>query len=186
MSASILMLKVMLAGVFAIAAASKASSPRQLTALGSLVQTVTGRGARAGKVSALVLLVAEATVALLLVVGDARPAFAASIVLLAVLTAGLGVAVDRHADQPCRCFGLSTSPVGARHVVRNVLLMAAAFVGWLLAGSDDTRLLAVGPVVLATTAGLVLAALIVLFEDLTAVFGARAPRPGLVADSPVR
>src|SRR5438876_556482 len=58
----------------------------------------------------------------------ARPggtlALGLTVLLLAVLTTGVVLAVRRDTGASCACFGATQQPLGWRHVVRNGILLA--------------------------------------------------------------
>ncbi|WP_271219292.1 MauE/DoxX family redox-associated membrane protein [Streptosporangium carneum] len=92
-------------------------------------------------------------------------------VLLAAFTGAIGSAVRRGATTSCRCFGASDQPMGMRHVARNAILLlitAAGVTGTLLApggagGLDVTALILSGFV------AVVLATLVIAYDDLVAL-----------------
>jgi uncharacterized membrane protein YphA (DoxX/SURF4 family) len=96
-----------------------------------------------------------------------RPGLALAAVVLAVFTAGTGLAVVRGADAPCQCFGASISPLGWRHVVRDALLGAVAVAGATAAGSSGVRPAAAA---LSLGIGLMAAAFAVFSDDLAVLF----------------
>ncbi|MEV0385475.1 MauE/DoxX family redox-associated membrane protein [Nonomuraea sp. NPDC050643] len=60
-------------------------------------------------------------------------AFVLATGLLGCLTVAVVLVVGRGAAVPCRCFGATETPMGAPHVIRNLILLATALLG--LAGS---------------------------------------------------
>jgi len=99
--------------------------------------------------------------------------FLGAAVLLLVFTTAIGVLLRRGERAPCHCFGVRDAPLGRAQVVRNVLLLAPAVTGFLAAGSGGY---AAPGVVLAVLAGASMAALLVLFDDLVALFSIAPPR----------
>jgi hypothetical protein len=90
--------------------------------------------------------------------GSAVPAWA-SVVLLALFTAGLVRAVARGA--PCPCFGApSSAPAGAASIVRNAVLLA---LGVIATGTPHGAKVA-GVVVGCVILGLIVAAVVVLSD----------------------
>lgn len=86
--------------------------------------------------------------------------------LLVTFTVAIALALNRGQRAPCRCFGTSAAPLGARHLVRNSLLIIATALGGLLpAGSP-----ALAGVAVAAAAGLVCAILIASFDDIVDLF----------------
>jgi hypothetical protein len=55
--------------------------------------------------------------------------FITGAVLLAAFTAGIVVVLRRRRAVTCRCFGASTTKLGATHVVRNLLLLTLCVAG---------------------------------------------------------
>ncbi|MEV6520418.1 MauE/DoxX family redox-associated membrane protein [Longispora sp. NPDC051575] len=128
-------------------------------------------------VAAVATVTAEAVVPVLLAVPTtvvAGQALAAT--LFAVLTLAVWRAVRARTGAVCRCFGAADTPLTRRHVVRNLILLAAAGAGLGAAvlGDGPTPL---GGVLVASTAGLVGALCVVRYEDLVDLF-AHPPRPG--------
>ncbi|MDN0201088.1 hypothetical protein NW895_39930 [Streptomyces sp. S.PNR 29] len=89
---------------------------------------------------------------------------------------GIAGAVRRGAHEPCRCFGVSRTPLGHRHVVRNVTLAVLAAAG-AAASSADGRTSADGASV-AVAAGLLLAWLVVVSDHILDLFRPAPPPPG--------
>jgi uncharacterized membrane protein YphA (DoxX/SURF4 family) len=97
--------------------------------------------------------------------------------VLAVLTTGTWLAVARGAGTPCQCFGVSATPLGLRHVVRNALLCAAAVAGAAAAGAGGGR---PAGLVVSLAIGLTIALFVVFLDDLAALFsGSGDATPGL-------
>ncbi|MEV4166997.1 MauE/DoxX family redox-associated membrane protein [Nonomuraea dietziae] len=86
--------------------------------------------------------------------------------MLVAFTVAIAVALARGQHAPCRCFGASATPLGARHLVRNSLLVIAAALGVLL----PDGLPALGGMALAGVAGAIGAILIVTFDDVVDLF----------------
>jgi hypothetical protein len=118
--------------VFALALAGKVSGreafaafTRSLRAMAVLPEPAVAPAARAS-------VVAEALVVVLLAIPARYPAaagFAVAVGVLAVFTAAILRSVRRGNSVPCRCFGASSTPLGTRHVVRNIVLIAVALTG---------------------------------------------------------
>ncbi|MGY0233975.1 MauE/DoxX family redox-associated membrane protein [Longispora urticae] len=92
-----------------------------------------------------------------------------AVTLFAVLTLAVWRAVRARTGAVCRCFGAADTPLGTRHVVRNLLLVVVAGVGLGAAalGDGPTPL---GGVLVAAGAGLVGALFVVRYEDLVDLF----------------
>jgi hypothetical protein len=116
---------------------------------------------------------AEAVVVALLVTPvttTARVGFGLAAGLFGVFTVAVVTALRRGATQPCRCFGVTAAPLGRRHVVRNLVLVAAALVGFVGGPGGSGAAVALG---LGT--GVVAAMLIVMLDEFVAVFGKTTP-----------
>jgi hypothetical protein len=164
--------------VFLVAAASKLHSRAAFGGFGeSLRQLPLVPKTLAVPAAVGVVVVAEAVVPLLLVApaaGFAAAGFAVALGLLSAFTATTVIALRRGARPPCRCFGMSEIPLGARHVVRNCALAAVAGVGLAAALQGGQRAVDPAGVAVAAVAGIVLAVLAVVFDDLVELFGPRA------------
>src|SRR6476661_2398437 len=119
MDALLLVLRVVLAAVFVVAAAGKLldrDGARQ-----ALVEF--GVGERLAAPGAIVLALAE------LAAASAMAGAAGAIVLLTAFSAGIGRAMARGEAPNCHCFGqLHSEPAGPKALVRNVVLAAPAVV----------------------------------------------------------
>jgi hypothetical protein len=90
--------------------------------------------------------------------------------LLALAFAAAVLAALRRGDRaPCHCFGGSAGSVGGVHLVRNVVLVAAAGLG-LAVGAAPTGPLAPAGVIAAVVAGAVVAAVVVTADDVAELF----------------
>lgn len=156
-----------LAAVFTIAAASKLRSRAAfddfvdtLPELGSSrLATVAGAAVVTLELAAPVLLFASPRAGLVLVLA-----------LLGVFTAVMVVTLRAGGSMTCRCFGASEQPIGAGHVVRNALMIAAAAgAAWLSGG--DTPHLEAAEVGVAMALGAISGVLITRWDDLAFVFG---------------
>jgi hypothetical protein len=120
----------LLAGIFLVSLFGKlrgrAAYGEFVTATGTLLLV----SHRAERVLATLALTAECLVALMLVVPvPVAVSFAAAIALLCSFTGALVRALRRGEDTSCHCFGASTTPIGAHHVARNLVLIAIAAAG---------------------------------------------------------
>jgi hypothetical protein len=106
---------------------------------------------------------AEAAVPVLLLLPRVMPyGFALAGGLLAAFTAAIAAALKHGRRAPCRCFGASGTPLGARHLLRNAILLITVVAGGLARGAaPPTAGLAV-----AVAGGLLGAILIVAFDDI--------------------
>ena len=159
MGATLLIVRLALSAVFAVAAVGK------LLDRPGTVESLAGFGvpARARAFVAVALPVFELTIAVALIpVGSAAWAALAATLLLAVFSVAVARVLARGERVDCNCFGsLSTRPVGRRTLIRNLVLLAAALfltvagwgdagtsaVGWLGdLGATETALVAVAAV----------------------------------------
>ncbi|MEU8110420.1 MauE/DoxX family redox-associated membrane protein [Nonomuraea muscovyensis] len=109
----------------------------------------------------------EVLVPVLVAVPAAMPyGLGVALILLAAFTAAIAVALARGRKAPCRCFGVSAAPLGARHLVRNGLLGLAAVLALLLPGGQG----ATGGTVVAAGAALIGAILIASYDDIVDLF----------------
>lgn len=124
MDALLLISRLVLAGVFVVAAVAK------LVDLDATRRAFRQLGVpeRAVAVAVVLLPLAELAIAVALVpAGTARWAAVAAVGLLAVFTAVVGVAVARGSEAECHCFGsVSSRPVGVGTLGRNAGLLALA------------------------------------------------------------
>jgi hypothetical protein len=163
--------------VFLVAAASKLHSRAAFGGFGESLRQLPLVPKALAVPAAVGVVVAEAVVPLLLVApaaGFAAAGFAVALGLLSAFTATTVIALRRGARPPCRCFGMSEIPLGARHVVRDCALAAVAGVGLAAALQGGQRAVDPAGVAVAAVAGIVLAVLAVVFDDLVELFGPRA------------
>ncbi|GIH67168.1 MauE/DoxX family redox-associated membrane protein [Microbispora siamensis] len=122
-----LSLRLALAGVLLVSAVGKARDRDAFVAAVRRIGRVRGRGSSAA-VAALVA-AGELTAALTLPWPATAPfGLGLAGALLVAFTVALAVAVRAGTGGPCACFGPSSAPVGARHLVRNAVLLAAVLV----------------------------------------------------------
>ncbi|TDD60289.1 methylamine utilization protein MauE [Kribbella antibiotica] len=127
------------------------------------------------------VVVAEVTLTVALLVGAfsaslrfvASAGFLLAVLLLLSFTAAIVVTLRRGIRKPCKCFGAATTPLGRAHVVRNVLLLAAAVAG-LVAGATRPESVEPAGFAIAAVAGLVGGLLVTRFDDLVELFGSQA------------
>ncbi|MEU1394064.1 MULTISPECIES: MauE/DoxX family redox-associated membrane protein [unclassified Nonomuraea] len=142
--------------VFLAALAGKATGWR------AFVSSVPGLAPRLPAVPvAVAVLAGESAAVVLLVLGE-RAGFMLAAVLLAAFAAAILLALRRGAAATCRCFGVTAAPLSRVQIVRNLLLIAVAVTGWVMPGGR----VELAGVALALVAAAVLAAVLVLFDDL--------------------
>jgi hypothetical protein len=172
---AVLTCRVLLIGVFAVAAGSKlirhgfaefeVSTGRLLPVRWSGWRRPAAVGVLAGEV---------ATVGLLAWSVTAPVGFGLAVGLSLAFAAGIGAALRRKQRAPCRCFGTSATPLGRTHLVRNAAVSAAAVTGLALMSLTPPGAGHPAGAALAVLVGAVLAALVVRIDDLVALF---APLP---------
>ncbi len=95
--------------------------------------------------------------------------FLSAVVLLAAFTGALTLSLRRGDRMPCRCFGATSAPLGAAHVVRNAVLLLVAATGAAAAVTEPAGGRPAGLGV-AAAAGLVTGVLAVLADDIIDLF----------------
>jgi hypothetical protein len=110
-------------------------------------------------------------------------AFIAAALLTAALAAGVAGVMRRGISARCACFGAASDlPLGRVQLARNLSLLAAEGAG--LALSLQTHRPALAGVAVAILAGLVVALLVVRWEDLAALITPLPPMPGTASTAP--
>lgn len=149
MSVVLLVVRLALAAIFAVAAVSKLADRSQTR------RTLTEFGVPAGlaPAGAVVLPVAELAAAVLLVpTPTARWGALLALVLLALFTIGIGRVLARGERPDCNCFGgVHSAPVGPGTLVRNLVFAAGAALV-LAAGGGESLTALDGEAVLAIAA----------------------------------
>ncbi|GGV19915.1 hypothetical protein GCM10010495_38750 [Kitasatospora herbaricolor] len=103
-------------------------------------------GSAGASVVAGAVVAAEAAVVLALAVPATVPVgLALATALLAPFTLLALAAARRGSGTPCRCFGRSTTPLGAVHAVRNAALLAVALAGLVASGPLASTPATAGP-----------------------------------------
>lgn len=114
-----------------------------------------------------VVLASEAAVPMLLLVPSATQyGLWASCGLVCVFSAAIAAALRHGKHVPCRCFGASSTPLGAGHLVRNTIILITAVMGALAPSAHSPA----PRVAVAIAAGLAAAILIVAFDDIAYLF----------------
>ena len=139
-------------------AATGRLAPRSLT--GRVPAGVLAGAVASAEVAAVVLLAVPATAAW---------GFAVAGGLALVLAAAIVAALRRGERGSCNCFGATQRPVSASHVVRNLLLAAGAGlgIGTTQAGQGGAE---PALALLAVVAGGVVALLLIIADDIAALF----------------
>jgi len=89
--------------------------------------------------------------------------------LLVAFTAAIAAALRRGGSAPCRCFGASTRPLGARHLVRNAFLLLVTTTGLVATSFEPVGSEPAGFAMAVATAA-VLTALVLSFDALADLF----------------
>lgn len=110
---------------------------------------------------AVAVLAGESAAVALLALGE-RAGFVLAAVMPAAFATAILLALRRGSTATCRCFGVTAAPLGRAQIVRNLLLIAVAIIGWVTPGGS----VELAGVALALVAAAVLAAVLVLFDDL--------------------
>jgi len=165
----VLACRVLIAATFLAAAAAKLRNRSAFITDLSTMAVVPARYLR--PVAAATVIAEAATGPVILAPPTARVGAALAMLLLATFIVVISSVLRRGTPVSCPCFGSSPTPLGVRHLVRNMILLVAA--GVSLAGPAPTAP-SVGAAIAAAT-GLVAASVIVRLDDLVALFS--DPRP---------
>jgi hypothetical protein len=171
--------RCLLAVVFAVSAASKVHGPAAYRAFAASLGWI--RPARAVPAVAFLLTAAEIAIPpLLLPARTALAGLALAGAVLALLAAGVALAVGRGLGAACRCFGAGDRPLRWAHAVRNAVLATVALIGVAGAAGPGRAAAGYGPLpaglpgpaaVLAALAGVVGAAAVLAAGDIARLFG---------------
>jgi hypothetical protein len=161
--------RAFVAALFGAAVVAKLSSRRARLELVAAVRAFRVVPARWAPLAAVAVIAAELTlVALAVAPGSARAGLIGAACVLAGFAAVIAAAVRRGIAAPCRCFGATSRPVGAVHVVRNA---AAAVLAATAAVTAPDRGASGVELALGALGGAVAAALVLRFDDLVELFG---------------
>ncbi|WP_028926300.1 MauE/DoxX family redox-associated membrane protein [Pseudonocardia acaciae] len=121
---------------------------------------------------AVAVVVAEAAVPVVLAVpATVTAGFVLAGAVLVVFMAAITVSMRRGTAVPCPCFGsAAATPLGARHVVRNALLLAVAVAGGAGSLTGDPGAVQPAGVLICLSAAAVLALMVVRFDDLVELY----------------
>ncbi|MEV5413994.1 MauE/DoxX family redox-associated membrane protein [Thermopolyspora sp. NPDC052614] len=112
----------------------------------------------------------SAVAALLAVPVTARAGFVAAVVLLAVFTVAITAAIRARRRVSCACFWDSSVAVGPAQLIRNGVLLACSLTGAVLGPGAWSAAPEPGGVAAAALAGLAGAGLVILTDDIAALF----------------
>ncbi|WP_061983603.1 MauE/DoxX family redox-associated membrane protein [Amycolatopsis regifaucium] len=170
--------------VFAMSAMSKSRNRESFAAFRRATVELVPAARGHGTSLAVSVVVAELlVVAGLVVPNTATVGLLAASALCTAFTVAIAAALRRGVTASCRCFGGSATPLGARHLVRNALLIVLAVLALVLPGRDD-----VGSdpaaLLLAAGAGVVVASLVISFDALADLFLGGPPPSTITKGSP--
>ncbi len=164
--------QIMVGTVFLASAAGKLRGRRAyssfLAAIGGLAPGLSP--SRREALAPLVIAGETAVAALLAAPVTARAGFVAAVVLLAVFTVTIVAAVRTRRRVPCACFGASSTTVGPAHLVRNGMLLACSLTGAVLGPGAWSTASEPGGIAAAVLAGLAGSGLVILADDIAALF----------------
>jgi Methylamine utilisation protein MauE len=159
--------RAVLITVFLIAVAGKAASRRSLREFTGSVAAMRVIPQHAAGAAAAMTVSAEMLVIVLAAI-PARAAGAAGCAMGAVLSiafsAAIAVSLRRGNRAPCRCFGRSVTPLGARHLVRNAIVVTVSVLGAAASAGSGTA--HVAGAVVAAGAGLFLGLAIASYDEI--------------------
>jgi methylamine utilization protein MauE len=162
----------LIGSVFLLAVAGKLAGRDGFGAFVASVQGMRVLPPRLVRPAALLVVAAEVAVCVLLAVPapvTRAAGFVIAVGLLVAFMIGTVTALRRGVRTPCRCFGMSTTPLGLRQVVRNAVLTAVAACGAVASVSTYGPIDPAGAAV-AAVAGLVLGGLVTAADDLVELF----------------
>jgi hypothetical protein len=158
--------------VFAVSAIAKIRGPRAYREFASWLAALPVPLARTRALPP-VFVGAEAAIVVLVAVPDIA---VAGLILaagcLAVMAAGTVVITNRGSGVFCWCFGPSRSPLGARHLARDSILLLIAVAGAVTGAQATGHRDSASPagIVLSLVAALIGATFFVFIDDLIAIF----------------
>jgi hypothetical protein len=159
--------------LFVVFAASFTSKVRSRAAFTAFADSLAGfgvRGARLQARTAGIVITAEAATAVLVALAfTVIWGLAVGGLMITVFTAQASIASRQGLRPVCNCFGSSKSAFGARHFIRNALIIAVATAGLLAEFASGRTHLAVASVVLATGIAVIVGMGIVVWDDLAAL-----------------
>jgi hypothetical protein len=161
--------RLILAGAFVLSAVEKLRGPGAFVEGVRSFRLLPQRFVRAGAYA--VLLCEVCSVGLLVFSRTALAGFVLSGAVLALFTAAIAQAIRRGLNVPCPCFGVSTAPVGLRHIIRNLILISVSVTGaaGIVLGGAHQHAAAAG-IVIATALAAVVVLLVRFTDDLAGLF----------------
>ncbi|MFI9030067.1 MauE/DoxX family redox-associated membrane protein [Streptomyces sp. NPDC053560] len=107
--------------------------------------------------------------------------FAVAVLLLVVFSGAIAVLLRRGGSRPCRCFGASSAALAPHHVLRNLLLAAAAVTGAFASTAARGPLVWAG-VLVAVCAGVALGGLVTALDEIVSLFRSSGVVPAPARD----
>ncbi|WP_165521962.1 MauE/DoxX family redox-associated membrane protein [Micromonospora zingiberis] len=162
--------RALLASVFIVAVANKVSGRAAWLGFVQSLRELRQVPEAAVRSAAVAVVTVEILVVALLVVpvrAVGAVGFALAVGLLGAFTVVIGRALARGSRAPCRCFGVSSTPLGVPHVVRNLMLICVAGLG--LTGLSVDGSIDAPYAVLAGLTGMILGVLTTAAEDIVAL-----------------
>jgi hypothetical protein len=161
----------LLAAVFAVSAGSKVRTGPALPMFRESIRSMGVLPERLVRPVAVAVPLVEAVAAgLLAVPSTARAGAVLALCLLLAFSAAIASVLRRGASASCRCFGVREVQFGRRHLVRNGLVAVAAVATAAAPATPHTAHPAA--IVLAVVVGFVVAAFVVVFDELVDLFSA--------------
>jgi len=167
--------RVLLALVFAASAVSKLRGPGAFTAFETALRGMRLVPSGHARTTARLVVAAEAALPVLLAVPvTAAAGLLLAVGLLAAFSVSIAVTLRRGTIVGCPCFGAASAPLGARHLLRNALLTAAALTALTSLTAAHRSMPAGGTAAaglfLAVGAGALAATVVITLDDLAALF----------------
>jgi uncharacterized membrane protein YphA (DoxX/SURF4 family) len=158
---------LILAGVFVVALVGKIRDASSFARFQQSMTVTLGLSPQIAHVVAVAVVVAEAAVPALLVLGVARPQFlrvglALAAAVLVAFSMAIVFMLRRGVRESCHCFGSASRPVSRSDLVRNSSLLVIVVIAWALApsqGRDSAWNLSFAVDVDSSTMGVILLAL---------------------------
>jgi uncharacterized membrane protein YphA (DoxX/SURF4 family) len=127
-------------------------------------------------IAAILVIVGEGAVPLALAYpGTVEVGFLLTSVVLVMFIGAILLTLRRGNSVPCPCFGPSRTPLGVRHITRNVVLLGVALVAGVGTLLGDLGHAQAAGVAISLFIGVVLAVLLIRLDDLVDLFMAQSP-----------
>ncbi|WP_175411072.1 MauE/DoxX family redox-associated membrane protein [Streptomyces sp. TRM64462] len=171
--------RCVLGTIFLVSSTAKTAGRGAFGAFAASLPGLVRVAPRAARPLAALVVAAEFTVCVLLAVPvpvAGRAGHAAAAALLLAFAAVIGAGLRRGGGAECRCFGRGALPLRPRHLVRNVLLAAAALTGAAVTGAA-ARSPGAGGAALAAGVGVTVGVLVTQLDALTELFAPASRRP---------